>query len=1803
MTTELNISDALDFSIKQIFAESYWESYIERRDSFTPPLTEQQSDQLKTLFKQALTKGNSSEDPYKIQGTEVVYKGGYAKLTDTLAEEAYNKYEVIDYCPNQSAGFSAILLKTKTGEHAGEYTLALRSTEFKEDNARDTSADLEIRSNGFAFGQISEMEKYYQHLLAINAIPLDSTSVTGHKKIDISGYSLGGHLAYSFYVLHPDAVNMAYTENAAGIGTLGYGGNYTKDITNYHTQLTNANLRFTNLKDNFIQELFGISISSQLNVLNYKDIIDSLIYEGLEYRTVKSYGLTGDDKTLAEAIALKITQLSQATTSNDEIAGLLLSFKDAITQDIYHKAYPSSGIENKTIYQNNVYQLVLKLVKTEYNSSSLGDFYNIIQKFTGNEGGMVVNAIFDPDKFVSLSGKGTPSIFGPQDQNIVSKSNIHAEVNDVFIEDQNELVGWIKNFSQNYTGDFGNTHSITLLIDSLRATQTLINLTPSINKIIANDILNSSSNQHASFHSGFIDQSNAVESNSISNLINSLYRLLIIPKSSEPSIADTSFSRKPSYLGETLNRDNLHKKENLLNQLAKNNSFQIISLYDSSKTTNKITSASDILSKALQDNEEGKAYRYALREMNNFVVMGADYTDSALSLKNHSTLWYKARAEILYDNIYNNIRNTDIYSGLSNGYGAIQDSISYRKLNYLQLKDVTTYTGIIRFIQDTTLDIFNLENVRNVTIFDKDIAQTIPTSGPPNIMSYSDTVYNDYIFMGNKSNTLILKGGTDTIETGNNSNFINASNAVNSTLNLSLYGNNTVMLGSGSKGGTLYYKNQLLTGGIVQSNGTYQDQTYTNISYEFTYGSTLKIKYLNPDNSFNITEISGFNRTLNQLGLTFNDNAQAYSSPTLMDLTDNVGNPYVNNGFATLTPPSGSLLSLSGITYDTVMISGSYAYFYKEGGTSYKALVSDLPLFVDKLAPQTYTLSAGLIGSIYYRPTDTILIPKNFDVFGFSIARSGDNLVLKGLVSNSFTTDAVFATIKNYFKFDHSTHTGIYFRDAAGNTLSEVTQAQLLRYDVLSGNSDNNDINSGTHSTVYGGISGNDKITSGSQNTTFLTYQGSGSDVLVSGSGNNRFVYVGAILSDTYSVIKNIKSTDKIIFTPAQDLSALVATPVSSASTASSFFFSPTGMNKNFQVEGSDLIITTPLSPTSIRIENYYSVFTNSSVHSGIYIEDAYGVSYEIDINDFETKRTTTLKLDPSIENNLTVASASQLKEIDATDAKSTIKAEKDDVLIKTSGGTYADIELKAIPTTAHTGSALNVIQTAIGTPATGEDKDTNITVKNFSGGRDQLNVAVANTSNVIFDKVGNDLLVRQLNLGETLSMVTLTDYFINNYNPANPTSSSGISVYSTTSTTPMTVGALGALLADYAINSSANNAVITVGDLNRNTVITSTGSEATITGGKFNDNITAGNDGDVFVMSRGVDTYHLTSTSGIDELMFDKEKLFEGAAIIVQFDSSVALEDISFYYDKYAGFFTIQVNNDNGLVLSNIDESTAYSIEQFMQVKLSNGDNVFEENYTIENGGPFTYSGLPNNVILGTSANNTLSAITSKSNLIFGGAGNDILTGNNNVIATGNTDYKANLLVGGIGSDTFALGSYDMMMAKQGDGQDVINYTTNHDDFLISLIRNAGSTEFGLKTVGNNLEVYYGNGTTDKVTINSYWTKTHDDMTLVLTDRDSLNNTSLKGYSVSEIMSEMGLTKANSASSINYVDYSDLEDILLVEESQLLVGGEVANYYAELGTFTGLSLSSAINTLNQFDEKVLLGKSGYGDVSDYRKL
>lgn len=119
-----------------------------------------------------------------------------SRFTATQATAFSDQYEIVAYQANTSTGFSGTLFKDN---ETGELILSFRSTEFLEDAARDNQATnaLEIKPYGWASGQIAAMQKWYSDLQSSGVIKADD-------RFTVTGYSLGGHLATAFNLLHDE---------------------------------------------------------------------------------------------------------------------------------------------------------------------------------------------------------------------------------------------------------------------------------------------------------------------------------------------------------------------------------------------------------------------------------------------------------------------------------------------------------------------------------------------------------------------------------------------------------------------------------------------------------------------------------------------------------------------------------------------------------------------------------------------------------------------------------------------------------------------------------------------------------------------------------------------------------------------------------------------------------------------------------------------------------------------------------------------------------------------------------------------------------------------------------------------------------------------------------------------------------------------------------------------------------------------------------------------------------------------------------------------------------------------------------------------------------------------------------------------------------------------------------------------------------------------------------------------------------------------------------------------------------------
>ena len=199
-----------------------------------------------------------------------------SKFSPTQATEFVKDWEIVSHLPNTATGFSGTLFKAthdieNTNIKDGDLVISFRSTEFVEDQLRDSIATntLEISKTGWAMGQISDMERWFLSLK-------DNGLIGEEQPITVTGYSLGGHLATSFHILHSEQIKNTFTFNGAGVGDVGGDGLTTKE------ELQNLIKNFNNYKENGVEQLLT-GKAGNFSVADFYNEIRSSLNEELYF--------------------------------------------------------------------------------------------------------------------------------------------------------------------------------------------------------------------------------------------------------------------------------------------------------------------------------------------------------------------------------------------------------------------------------------------------------------------------------------------------------------------------------------------------------------------------------------------------------------------------------------------------------------------------------------------------------------------------------------------------------------------------------------------------------------------------------------------------------------------------------------------------------------------------------------------------------------------------------------------------------------------------------------------------------------------------------------------------------------------------------------------------------------------------------------------------------------------------------------------------------------------------------------------------------------------------------------------------------------------------------------------------------------------------------------------------------------------------------------------------------------------------------------------------------------------------------
>lgn len=245
-----------EYSLQQMAAESYFETID----------LQTRSDLEERLRLGTNRKGYRSGSDSLNQGWP-----GFTRLTDPQIKELLQNFTILHQWSDDvshaghprtriydtagaeiqaNTGLSATLLKDK---RSGQYTLAIRSTESREwgdgnsspdgrsvgggDWPRDGSAAdaFGVVAIGFSLAQQEALDQYYNWLRRTGMLPDGAT-------LNVTGYSLGGHLATVFAEMHWDSritLGDVVTFNGAGRGNWNEAEGSLRDVMQYYRTVLN----------------------------------------------------------------------------------------------------------------------------------------------------------------------------------------------------------------------------------------------------------------------------------------------------------------------------------------------------------------------------------------------------------------------------------------------------------------------------------------------------------------------------------------------------------------------------------------------------------------------------------------------------------------------------------------------------------------------------------------------------------------------------------------------------------------------------------------------------------------------------------------------------------------------------------------------------------------------------------------------------------------------------------------------------------------------------------------------------------------------------------------------------------------------------------------------------------------------------------------------------------------------------------------------------------------------------------------------------------------------------------------------------------------------------------------------------------------------------------------------------------------------------------------------------------------------------------------------------------------------------
>lgn len=565
----------------------------------------------------------------------------------TLATEFASEWEVVKHQKNTSTGFSGTLFKHRL---TNEYVLSFRSTEFIDDQVRDSEVTNKgIKESGWAFGQISDMWDWWQNEVdpALNGA-----------QVAVTGYSLGGHLAYAFHRMlaeNGEAGRIAamYTFNGAGTGEI-VRGRLNDIVDAFKTTWKGSAQNGGGFYDPAVRALYLDLLARPAGALSRADAANAIALVQSPY----------NDSAEARLLADAVGRVLKVQDSVDYVAGIAGADK----------------VPGAEIAATNVaYWVGVLRAQTQTRSVNTGVSDLISGAYTRSHGQSlsgVAGGVFDIYGYETANSFGNPSA--------VANSQLHFGADaPVYIESQPLTRGSyvfdaavasaqyssIKLLSPDFEhNDFGDTHSLVLLVDSLAVQDVLYRLAVRQNsQVTLADLQKLLSYATANKATAVPPSQGEAEGDTLETVVDAL-SLALLGADPElrkaPNLNDGNTWHDTTGSAPLARREQLHSQLNSLrNYIEASSGVKLLSLAGGQ--------AGDLVELASADDAQGLAYRYALAALNPFVLLGVDYAphnqngelslhDSVAGAGGLTAQWIESRAAMLAVLLQGNEENKDI---------------------------------------------------------------------------------------------------------------------------------------------------------------------------------------------------------------------------------------------------------------------------------------------------------------------------------------------------------------------------------------------------------------------------------------------------------------------------------------------------------------------------------------------------------------------------------------------------------------------------------------------------------------------------------------------------------------------------------------------------------------------------------------------------------------------------------------------------------------------------------------------------------------------------------------------------------------------------------------------------------------------------------------------------------------------------------------------------------------------------------------------------------------------------------------